>query len=208
LNSPDQTTAACAGDLDLPAVANRLVEDAELVADAVADGRDLERRERIEIAGRQASEPSIPQPRLFFLLDERVQIEPELRCRAGDFRADSETHQVVLEVRTEEELRRQITDGLVPGRRDRIDRADDPLHRAIANGQGNGDVPVVGGRLGRRPALRITHVIENRLLDRLDVRGGSSGAVEEGCRGRRLGNRHVDAFRCQRGAGWHRIGIG
>ena len=38
--------------LDLPTVADLLVEDPELVADSVADGRNLERRERIEIAGR------------------------------------------------------------------------------------------------------------------------------------------------------------
>ena len=53
--------------LDLPAVTNRLIEDAELVADAVANGRDIERRKRVHIARCQTAEPAIAQARLFFL---------------------------------------------------------------------------------------------------------------------------------------------
>ena len=50
------------GHLHLPAVTNGLVEDAELVSDAVADGRDLQRRKRVHVAGRQPAEPPITQP--------------------------------------------------------------------------------------------------------------------------------------------------
>ena len=55
--------------LDLPAVTNRLIKDAELVADAVADGRNIERRQRVHIARGQAAEAAIAQARLFFLFE-------------------------------------------------------------------------------------------------------------------------------------------
>ena len=47
------------GQLDLPAVTNRLIEDAELVADAVADGRNVERRQRVHVTRGQAAQAAI-----------------------------------------------------------------------------------------------------------------------------------------------------
>ena len=55
------------GHLDLPAVADLLVEDAELVADAVADRRDLERRERVHVAGGEPAEAAVAEARLLLL---------------------------------------------------------------------------------------------------------------------------------------------
>src|SRR5262245_50612661 len=64
--------------LHLPAIVDLLVEDPEFVADAVADRRDLERRERIKVAGREPPEAAVAEPRLFFLVEEFVEIETEL----------------------------------------------------------------------------------------------------------------------------------
>jgi hypothetical protein len=50
------------GQLDLVAVAELLAEEAELVVDAVADGRVVERGQRIEEAGRQTAQPPLPRP--------------------------------------------------------------------------------------------------------------------------------------------------
>ena len=58
------------GQLHLPAVANRLIEDAELVADAVADGGNVEGRQRVHVTGGQPSEPAVAEARLLFLLQE------------------------------------------------------------------------------------------------------------------------------------------
>ena len=62
------------GDLRLPAVADLLVEDAELVADAVADGRALQRRQRVEIAGGQPAQAAVAQPRLLLAGQDLIEV--------------------------------------------------------------------------------------------------------------------------------------
>jgi len=54
-------------DLDLQAVVDLLIEDPELISDAVADGRDLIGRQRVHVAGCQAAEPPVAEPRLLLL---------------------------------------------------------------------------------------------------------------------------------------------
>jgi hypothetical protein len=55
-----------------------LVEDPKFVADAVADRGDLQRRERIEVAGREPPEAAVAEARLFFLVEQFLEIETEL----------------------------------------------------------------------------------------------------------------------------------
>ena len=71
---------------------NLLIEDAELVADAVADRRNLERRQRVEEAGGQPAEAAVAEARLLLLRDQLVEIQPEqvggladlaVRCRGS-----------------------------------------------------------------------------------------------------------------------------
>ena len=69
------------GLLDLPAVDDLLLEDAELVADAVADRRHLQRRQRIDEARREPAETAVAQARLVFLGEQLIEIEPELGHR-------------------------------------------------------------------------------------------------------------------------------
>ena len=69
------------GQLHLPAVADRLIEDAELVADAVADGRNVEARERVHVARRQPAEAAVAEPGLFFLVEDVGQVLPDLGQR-------------------------------------------------------------------------------------------------------------------------------
>ena len=59
--------------LVLPAVLDRLPEDAVFVAQAVAHGRQLQRGHRVEEAGRQAAEPAVAQAGVGLLLE---QLEP------------------------------------------------------------------------------------------------------------------------------------
>jgi hypothetical protein len=66
----------------LPAVlVDRLGEDAVVVADTVADGRVLQRGERVEEARRQPPEAAIAEARVDFLLGDPLQVEAEFGQR-------------------------------------------------------------------------------------------------------------------------------
>ena len=93
------------GGLDLPAVANLLVEDAKFVADAVADGGYVERGQRVHEAGSQAAQAAVAKSRLFFLLDQHVQIKAELAHRLLGFVVDAQVDEVVRQMRSSQELR-------------------------------------------------------------------------------------------------------
>ena len=65
--------------LVLPAVLDRLAEDAVLVAQPVAHGRELQRRHRVEEAGRQPPEPAVAQAGVGLLLEQLEPVEVLLR---------------------------------------------------------------------------------------------------------------------------------
>src|SRR5262245_39031482 len=131
--------------LHLPAVADLLVEDPELVADAVADRRDLQGCERIEVAGREPSQAPVAEAGLFFLLEEALEIEAELCHRLPRGVEASEVDEVVAEMRAEQELGGQIGDCayLVPIVR--LGRPGRALEQAVAHAVGKGEILVVGG---------------------------------------------------------------
>ena len=92
------------GQLDLPAVANRLVENPELVTEAVADRRNVERRERIHVAGGQPSQPAVAQAGLFFLFEQAGQVLSNRGQRLLCGFPDSQVDQAVAEMRAGQEL--------------------------------------------------------------------------------------------------------
>ena len=66
------------GLLDLPAVADVLIEDAEFVADAVADRRALQSGQRVQVAGRQSAEAAVAQTGLLLAGQHRIQFLAQL----------------------------------------------------------------------------------------------------------------------------------
>ena len=92
------------GFLDLPAVDDLLLEDPELVANAVPERGNLERCHRIDEARRQSTETAAPEPRLLFLPQQLLEIEPELRHALPNGLGDAEIQQVVAEMRPHQEL--------------------------------------------------------------------------------------------------------
>ena len=66
------------GALDLPSIADVLIEDPELVAQAVTDRGEVERGERVHVAGGEAAEATVAEARLLLVLDQLVEREPEL----------------------------------------------------------------------------------------------------------------------------------
>ena len=75
------------GLLDLPAVDDLLLEDAELVADAVAERGHLQRRQRVEEAGREAPEAAVAEAGL--VLAARAARRDRGRARATAWRTSS-----------------------------------------------------------------------------------------------------------------------
>jgi hypothetical protein len=71
--------------LDLPAILDGLIENAEFVADAVARGRDLQGGQRIEVARGETAEAAIAQTRLFLLFQKLVQRQAQssMACWVG-----------------------------------------------------------------------------------------------------------------------------
>ncbi|MBM0203189.1 hypothetical protein JNW90_08795 [Micromonospora sp. STR1s_5] len=65
------------GDLLLPAIRDRLPEQAVIVADAVAEGRDVEGRERFHEAGREPPEPAIAERRIRLDRAQAVEVHAE-----------------------------------------------------------------------------------------------------------------------------------
>jgi hypothetical protein len=96
------------GLLDLPAVVDLLIEDAELVADAVADGRALEGGQRVEIARGQPSQTAVAEPRFLLACQHVVEVLPQRRQRLPGRVLDAEVEQVAAELRPHQEFSREV----------------------------------------------------------------------------------------------------
>ena len=66
------------GQLDLVALLELLTEEAELVVNAVADRRVIQRGQRIEKTGRKAPQPAVAEPHVVLLAAQLGHVEPEL----------------------------------------------------------------------------------------------------------------------------------
>ncbi len=91
-------------DLDLPSVADLLIEDAELVTQSIADRRDLQSCERVEIAGGEASETAVTEAGFFLELFERIQVLPERPHGLARRGLDAEIDQIVRQLWPDEKF--------------------------------------------------------------------------------------------------------
>ena len=99
------------GALDLPAVDDLLLEDAELVADAVADGGNLQRGHRVEEARGEAAQATVAEARLVLASREFGEVESQLADRLTHFVVDTEVQEVVAEMGTHQELCGEVGNG-------------------------------------------------------------------------------------------------
>ena len=150
--------------LHLPAVADRLVEDAVLVADAVADRGDLEGRERVEVARGEAAEAPVAEPRLLLLRDHLVEAAVHLGERLPHLLLDAQVQQVVREVRPEQELGREVADRPAALARVGRGRREPALDEPVADRERDGEVPVVRRRHGREAGERVIELVGDRAL--------------------------------------------
>ena len=137
--------------------------------DAVAYRGQVESCQRIQKAGRQASETAIPESHVVFLSPERVHVEAELVERRLDVLENTRAIHAVDEKPPHEEFEREVVDPLdiavvVRGLRGDHPLDDDALHRLRG-----GDPPVPRRRglgIARQSELEL---VENVMVDRQNV---------------------------------------
>ncbi len=119
----------------LPAVLEALLEHAELVTQAVADGRQLHRRQRVHEARGQAAEAAVPEASVGFFFEQADPIEIVVLHGLGDQRVEQQIGDVVGQRLADEILHRQVVDALgiglgvmPPGRHPSL--REDVAHRA------------------------------------------------------------------------------
>jgi hypothetical protein len=130
------------GMLDLIAVLEDLLEDPELISDAIAHRRNVQGRQRVEQAGGQPAQAAIPQPRLHV---------PGLKGIGGDTEAGKRlageiigagVKDVLAELTPQHVLRRQVIDELGVGHIVRLGRLGPALRKAVTDGDSQSPVGV------------------------------------------------------------------
>ncbi len=109
-----------------------LVEDAELVADPVTDGRDLQGGQGIHVTGGQAAQTAVAEARLFLLFQQVVQAQflQGVSHLAGDPKVD----QAVAQMGPGQVLRREVADEFGVLLQVGLGRIDPTVHQVVANG--------------------------------------------------------------------------
>ena len=94
------------GDLHLPAIADQLIEDPELVADAVANGWHFQAGQRFHVASGQAPQTAIAEAWFFLHLTDVVQ-RGAVKAMQGFscLLLDAQHQQVVTQLRANQEFR-------------------------------------------------------------------------------------------------------
>ena len=164
------------GSLALLPVDQLLLEEAELVVDAVAEPRHAEGREGVEEAGRQASQAAVPEGGVAFLRQHRVERALPLLEELLGLVPEPEVEEVVLQGAADQELHRQVVDPLdVPLDVPALGVEPD-VGQALPHGQRQGPAEVGGRSRIRLFADRVLQmepdvVSEHRYLPRAARKG-------------------------------------
>ena len=181
------------GDLDLTALREGLPEEAELVMDAVTDGRDIHRREGIQEARGQTAEAAVAEAHVGFFVGDRLEVLAELGQRLRRDLAELQVHEVVREHAAHEILEGEIVDAAdvlagVLGL-----RVDVTLQHLVAGGHARGHPPVVAGGGDAVAGERALQMMQDGVAEDRNRRGhgGLGGRLRLGL-GDGLGGRLAD----------------
>ena len=134
--------APVVGVFDLLAVHEVLAEEAELVADAVADRRKLERRERIHEARRESSEAAVAQTHVLLDREEIVDVEIQALQRLLRRGVQARIDDVVLEHPPHEVFERKVVQAARVAVGLRGHCLDEAFENPVLNGAARRDPPV------------------------------------------------------------------
>ncbi len=171
------------GLLDLPSVADLLVEDPVLIADAVADRRAIQGGQRVQVARRQASEPTVAQPGFLLAGEHLVDVLTQRGQGVASLLFDLQVQQVVAQLRTHEELGRQVHRHLAAQVQIGLHAGDPALLHAIPDRQGQRAVVVRGGQHARRAPDRVPQMVDDGSLQSVGIQTGAGMLVVLGLGG-------------------------
>ena len=149
----------------LPALRDDLAEQAEIVADAVADGGDRQRRHALHEAGREPPEAAIAERGIRLAFAQIGQADAEIAERGLEHRQQPHIVQRVGEQAADQEFQAEIIDPLAAGVVALLFRGQPVVHDAVAQRQRRRLVPVVLGRHAGVLADRQPQLGEDRALD-------------------------------------------
>ena len=162
----------------LPALRDDLAEQAEIVADAVADGGDGQRRHALHEARREPSQAAIAERRVRLAFAQVVKPDAEIAKRRLEHRQQAHIVQRVGEQAADQKFEREVIDPLAAGIVALLFGRQPAVHDAVAQRQRRRLVPVPPGRhtgilADRKPELgedRALDLCQRQFVDRLAER--------------------------------------
>ena len=147
------------GKLNLLAILEGLLEDPELIPDAIAHRRHVQGGQRVQQAGGQPAQPPVPQPGLHIQLLQLPGGEPGPGHGLAGQPGGAGIQRVLAELAAQHVLRRQVIDELRVGHMVCPGRPGPAVSKAVPDRDGQRPVDVLGTRrLRRRPPL-VTQVV-------------------------------------------------
>ncbi len=156
------------GNLLLPAVSNGLVKDAVFIADAVTNGRNLERCQGVHEAGCQASQAAVAESGFLFLVDDVLYIELEFFHGSLGFCCNAQIKQIIGKLRPKQILGGKVADHaniLLPVSRNRVYPT---LEKPVANRRSNRQVIIQLRRQTRIFALLVDEIVDKGAFQRFN----------------------------------------
>ena len=180
------------GRLDLCAVDDALLEQAVVVADAVAEAGDAERRHALHEAGGEPAEAAVAEGCVRFELRDGIEVEADERQRLAHLLLQAEVAERVLEQAADQEFEREIVDALAARALGLADRGHPAVDDLVAHGENRRGQPVVVQRHGRLLADVVDELGLDLLPQRLD--GGGGFLVRGGAKiaGSQMSGAHAD----------------
>ena len=149
----------------LPALRDDLAEQAEIVADAVADGGDRQRRHALHEAGGKPPEAAIAERRIRLAFAQFGKPDAEIAECGLEHRQQPHIVQGIAEQPADQEFQAEVIDPLAAGIVALLLRGEPAVHDAVAQRQRRRLVPVVPGRHAGVLADRQPQLGEDRALD-------------------------------------------
>ena len=155
------------GLLDLIAILEGLLEDPELVPDAVAHRGHVQGGQGVEQAGGQPAQAPVPQPRLDVEGSPGPRPRSRMRPRPGGPGVRVGVERILAQLAPQHVLRREVVDELRVGHVVRPGRPDPALGEAVADGHGQCPVDILGARRLHGGAPLVAQVVSQITLELL-----------------------------------------